>query len=168
MRAIAAAEGRHVRARSIPIAFGLEKTLLIQLEVEGATLLSRFVCARESSAAPRERFFVRAALIGHSPPAARAAHQKRERQSATCIRLACGATAMQIISTHSHSLTRRDCARGERPIKRFYCSARSVCLWPLVSIVCLPLGDKTRDRREPCMQRLLLCVCVCLRPPNHR
>jgi hypothetical protein len=49
-------------ARSIPIAFGLEKTLLIQLEREGTTLLSRFECVRESSAAPRVRFFVRALL----------------------------------------------------------------------------------------------------------
>jgi hypothetical protein len=45
---------RHVRARSIPIAFGLEKTLLIQLEVEGATLLSRFVCARANPQLPPE------------------------------------------------------------------------------------------------------------------
>jgi hypothetical protein len=61
--------------------------------------------------------------------------------------------AMQIISL---TLTRRDCA--QRPIKRFYCSA--VCLWPLVSIVCLPLGDKTREENHATASAVCLSVCA--------
>lgn len=121
-------------------------------------LLSRFECVRESSAAPRVRFFVRALLkLGTRHPP-RGAHHNPERQSATCIRLASarGATAMQIISL---SLTRRDCARSGQ--LNVFIAQRSVFMAPRVN--CLFAA-----RREPCNGFYAVSACVCLRAPNHR
>ena len=65
---------------------------------------------------------------------------------------------MQIISTHSLSLG--VIARAESGQLNVFI-ALAVCLWPLVSIVCLPLGDKTRDRREPCNGFCCVSASVC-------
>jgi len=119
---------RHVR---VPIAFGLEKTLLIQLEVEGATLLSRFVCARESSQLPPECASLCARCFNWALATRRAPETRKTKRDVHPSGMRSNGHANNL---NSLSLTRRDCARGERPIKRFYCSS---CVFMAPRVNCL-------------------------------